>query len=121
MTPMIDVVFLLIIFFLVSSHLAQQETHLPLDLPTASTSLVNDLEIAPLTIHVDAESQWQVASRRLDLSGIRRALADYQRDAAEPAIRIRSDRHVPYESIEPLLREAAAAGISDVRIAVIAD
>ncbi len=37
MTPMIDVVFLLIIFFLVSSHLARQENRLPLDLPVAST------------------------------------------------------------------------------------
>jgi len=37
MTPMIDVVFLLIIFFLVSSHLAQQETQLELDLPEATS------------------------------------------------------------------------------------
>ena len=32
MTPMIDVVFLLIIFFLVSSHLAKQEVQMPLPL-----------------------------------------------------------------------------------------
>lgn len=37
MTPMIDVVFLLIIFFLVSSHLAQQEVQLAIDLPDASS------------------------------------------------------------------------------------
>jgi len=37
MTPMIDVVFLLIIFFLVSSHLARQETQLELDLPEAAS------------------------------------------------------------------------------------
>ena len=37
MTPLIDVVFLLIIFFLVSSHLARQETQVELDLPTASS------------------------------------------------------------------------------------
>ena len=37
MTPMIDIVFLLIIFFLVSSHLARQETQLELDLPAAAS------------------------------------------------------------------------------------
>ena len=37
MTPMIDVSFLLIIFFLVSSHLAQQEVQLELDLPEAAS------------------------------------------------------------------------------------
>ena len=39
MTPMIDVVFLLIIFFLVSSHLARQEVQLDLDLPRAASGL----------------------------------------------------------------------------------
>ena len=37
MTPMIDIVFLLIIFFIVSSHLARQETQLELALPAASS------------------------------------------------------------------------------------
>ncbi len=37
MTPMIDIVFLLIIFFLVSSHLAKQEVQLDLDLPAAES------------------------------------------------------------------------------------
>ena len=37
MTPLIDVVFLLIIFFLVSSQLARQEANIELELPEAST------------------------------------------------------------------------------------
>jgi biopolymer transport protein ExbD len=37
MTPMIDISFLLIIFFIVSSHLAQQEVKLELDLPNAAS------------------------------------------------------------------------------------
>ena len=37
MTPMIDVTFLLIIFFLVSSHLAQQELQVDLELPAAAS------------------------------------------------------------------------------------
>ena len=37
MTPMIDVVFQLIIFFLLSSHLAKQEKEVPLPLPVSSS------------------------------------------------------------------------------------
>ena len=37
MTPMIDVVFLLIIFFLVSSHLAKQESQMEIDLPNTES------------------------------------------------------------------------------------
>ncbi len=119
MTPMIDVVFLLIIFFLVSSHLAKQETRLPVDLPLASTALANDLEIAPLTIHVDANSQWHIASREIDLPALRTAIREYKNSSIQPSIRIRTDRSVPYDSIEPLLREAAEVGVTDVRIAVL--
>jgi biopolymer transport protein ExbD len=37
MTPMIDVVFLLIIFFLVSNHLVRQESSIKIDLPQAAS------------------------------------------------------------------------------------
>ena len=40
MTPMIDVVFQLIIFFLLSSHLAKQETQFALPLPAAESGQV---------------------------------------------------------------------------------
>ena len=53
MTPMIDVVFLLIIFFLVSSHLAKQETQIELALPTAVSASDDDFEDKPrLTINI---------------------------------------------------------------------
>lgn len=121
MTPMIDVVFLLIIFFLVSSHLAKQETRLPVQLPIASTALPNDLKIAPLTIHVDARSRWHIASREIDLSTFRVAIREYKASSDQPSLRIRTDRSVTYDSIEPLLREAAESGVKDVRIAVLTE
>ena len=56
MTPMIDVVFLLIIFFLVSSHLASQEVHMPLDLPAAGNSQDPvDVETPNLVVNVKAD------------------------------------------------------------------
>jgi biopolymer transport protein ExbD len=121
MTPMIDVVFLLIIFFLVSSHLAKQETRLPVDLPVANTALPDDLDIAPLTIHVDARSRLFIASRETDLPSLREAVREYKESSNQPSVRIRTDRSVPYQSIEPILREAAEAGVTDIRIAVLAE
>lgn len=119
MTPMIDVVFLLIIFFLVSSHLAKQETRLPVQLPVASTAIEDDSDIAPLTVHVDANSHWHVGSREVDLDALRQAVSQFMDTSTQPAIRIRTDRSAAYAAIEPLLREAARAGITDVRIAVL--
>ncbi len=121
MTPMIDVVFLLIIFFLVSSHLAKQETRLPVELPHASTALDDDLDVAPLTVNVDAQSRWHLAARPIEIESLREAFKDYHTNSSRPAFRIRTDRGVPYQAIEPLLREAARVGITDVRVAVYAE
>ena len=119
MTPMIDVVFLLIIFFLVSSHLARQETRLPLDLPVASTYGPDDPDRAPLTISVDENAQWRVAGDVVDEASLRRALTGLrQREGANAAVRIRTDRGVQYRFVEPVLRAAVKAGITDATIAV---
>lgn len=119
MTPMIDVVFLLIIFFLVSSHLARQENHLPLDLPVASTHGPLDLERAPLTISVDGDARMLVGGDVVDMSALKSILADLQqREGIQAAVRIRTDRGVQYRYVEPVLREAVLAGITDATIAV---
>ena len=119
MTPMIDVVFLLIIFFLVSSHLARQENRLPLDLPVAATFDRTDPERAPLTISVDEKADWLVGGNVVDLTRLKSILADLRaKMGTDAAIRIRSDGMVQYQHVEPVLREAALAGITDAALAV---
>ncbi len=122
MTPMIDVVFLLIIFFLVSSHLARQENRLPLDLPLASTFDTVDPEKAPLTISIDQEARLRVAGKFVDIESLRTILADWSKRSGDgAAIRVRTDGQVQYQFVEPVFRAAAGAGITDAAIAVYED
>ncbi len=119
MTPMIDVVFLLIIFFLVSSHLARQENRLPLDLPIASSFGPVDPERAALTISVDANADWRVGGKVVQAEQLAGVLRDHRdRQGRTAAIRIRTDRGIQYRYVEPILRAAAKAGITDATIAV---
>jgi biopolymer transport protein ExbD len=119
MTPMIDVVFLLIIFFLVSSHLARQENRLPLELPLAAEFDSVDPEKAPLTISVDERARLRVGGNVIDVPTLRQILADWSdRLGSRAAIRIRTDGSVQYQYVEPVLREAALAGVTDAAIAV---
>jgi biopolymer transport protein ExbD len=119
MTPMIDVVFLLIIFFLVSSHLARQENRLPLDLPTASTFQDTDPDKQALTISLDDSAALRVRGDIVPLPALRSLLADLKdQDGDRAAIRIRVDSQVQYALVEPVLREAALAGVTDASIAV---
>lgn len=116
---MIDVVFLLIIFFLVSSHLAKQENQIELDLPTAASGL-DDLESREnVTVNILASGQWQMAGVDVDQQSAPARLRQRIMQTSQPLqLKIRTDRDVPYERIEPLLRVAAAAGIGDIVFSV---
>jgi len=119
MTPMIDVVFLLIIFFLVSSHLAKREARIPLQLPTASQQPQVDSSAGRLVLNLSADQSISVNGAVVEpqrLSDILRIHVAQYGDYA--AIHIRAAASVQYEFTEPILRDAARAGIAKITFAV---
>lgn len=119
MTPMIDVVFLLIIFFLVSSHLAKRESKIPMQLPSASRQPAAKSVVGRLVINLSADGSVTAGGATVDsdrLAIVLRAYADEMRTDA--AVHIRSDASVDYAIAEPVLRAAAQAGISNITFAV---
>lgn len=120
MTPLIDVVFLLIIFFLVSSHLARQETQLELDLPTAASGREAAVESRPrLSVNVLPDGRIMLGSTETLPGDIARRL-QYERNQTgdDLEVRIRADRSVPYGIVEPILTACAESGIWNVNFAV---
>ena len=120
MTPMIDVVFLLIIFFLVSSHLARQEVHMQLDLPAAGNSQeLLDVEQPSLVVNVTTSRKLLVRGHALTPSELETQLKQaVLKDGQDLEVRIRSDQQVPYEVVEPIMLSCARAGIWNVTFAV---
>ncbi|MEE9603386.1 MAG: biopolymer transporter ExbD [Thermoguttaceae bacterium] len=134
MTPMIDVVFLLIIFFLVSSHLAQQETQLELDLPKASSGIRPQVDnTRRVVVNVLPErkpgGRIMVAGRVMDKAELaelihfegkaNRKLRKENREAPPLEVRIRCDRKVPYGEVEPVMIACAREGVWKVTFAVV--
>ena len=121
MTPMIDVVFLLIIFFLVSSHLARQESQMALPLPTAvSGERLDDFDHARVVINVLENGTMFLAGRRVSVKELQRRLQHERKDAgADLEVRVRSDRHVPFQFVQPILLAVSRAGIGNVTFAVV--
>lgn len=119
MTPMIDVVFLLIIFFLVSSHLAKRENSIPLDLPEASATVDDDSNVATIVVNVLSTGQWQVAGINVDSEALRSILVQRSVETVDALrLKIRTDSQVPYSEISPILSAAAQAGIGDIVFSV---
>jgi biopolymer transport protein ExbD len=121
MTPMIDVVFLLIVFFLVSSNLVQQETQMEIDLPTATTGkLPREEKARNLIINIPREGEIFVGARPMEEAKLRKLLVFERGRAAESLeIRIRTSRQVPYRAIEPVLVACAESGVWNVSFSVV--
>ena len=120
MTPMIDIVFLLIIFFLVSSHLARQEAQMDLPLPIAdSGTKADDIKGRRLTLNVTIDGAMILAGRRVTREELGARLAAALEAAnGELEVRIRSDREVPYRHVAPIMLSCARSGIWNVTIGV---
>lgn len=120
MTPMIDIVFLLIIFFLVSSHLAKQESTLELQLPVASTGADDlDQQTPRITINVKADGTLWLAGRPI---GAEQLADNFQlarkKEGDDLEVRIRGSRTAPYSSVEPIMLACTKAQIWNVTYAV---
>lgn len=120
MTPMIDVVFLLIIFFLVSNHLVRQESLQKVELPQAA-SAESDLPGARdrLTLTVLADGKMFVGGQVASLAQIETRLAALVAEAGRDVeVRIRGSRELSYRFVEPLMVACAKRGISNLTFAV---
>ena len=119
MTPMIDVVFLLIIFFLVSSHLAKQEAQMDLPLPTADSGVTPDDTARRLTLNVTQDGSMLLAGRSITRAELRQRLEQARSDHGKDVeIRIRGDRAVPYSAVAPIMLSCARTGIWKVTFGV---
>jgi biopolymer transport protein ExbD len=119
MTPMIDVVFLLIIFFLVSSHLAKQESQLELPLPVADSGTDAVEEGLPrVVVNIRSTGEILLAGTPVTPDELRRRLGFERERSGQLELRIRGDRRVPYRFVEPIMLAAFREQIYDVTFAV---
>jgi biopolymer transport protein ExbD len=121
MTPMIDVVFLLIVFFLVSSHLARQESQMPLPLPKAQTGTEEAMDDSPrVNLNILRTGEIRLAGRTVQVQQLGQRLQyELTRLGRKLEVRIRSDRHTPYRFVGPVLSTCAEVGVWNVNFAVV--
>jgi len=119
MTPMIDIVFQLLIFFLVTAQMAEQ-TRAKLDLPVERGEDVTEREQAGLTVNVLADGSVVVNDAVVSLEALD-ALVDAAIDAAGGADRlkplVRADRGCDAARLNEVLNRLSARGLSAVRLA----
>lgn len=118
-TPLIDVVFLLVIFFLVATHFAHQEEVEAVELPSAENVAGGPEVPRRLTVTVRADGTMSVKGRVVDALEVEHLiLADTTERSADYEVRIRADQQAPYERVEPILLACLRAGVTKIGFAV---
>jgi biopolymer transport protein ExbD len=96
MTPMIDVVFQLLIFFLVATRFAEEERELDVQLPVASESRPLTARLKETLVNIDVEGRYFVGTRQVTLAELDAILGQVATN--NPTVLIRADKRSPVNS-----------------------
>lgn len=120
LTPMIDVVFLLLCFFVTSQIFAQWETEIDVALPTAQTGEIPQRLPGEVIINVLADGSTVVNGQRLadeELRGMMDRLV--QLFPGQPVL-LRADKATEYEHVVRVLDSCRQADIWNISFATLA-
>ena len=112
MAPLIDVVFLLLIFFMLTSSFLQPS--IPLALPKAAAS--EDPPPAPVFVSVDANGAVYINQDAVRRENFSAALGSLLAGREDRAVNFRGDRAMAYEIFVGLMDEARQAGATQFNI-----
>lgn len=120
LTPLIDVVFLLLIFFMVSTTF-KKDAQLKIDLPEASPKPTM-LEKKVLEVMIDAEGRYfvdnkEVINRRIE--SVKRAIDEVTKDNKKVPLIIRADAKTSHQSVVIVMDAARQLGIVNLSIATV--
>jgi len=111
-TPLIDVVFLLLIFFMVSTTF-QRESEITIELPESSGDIAeSDKKV--IEISIDNQGRYFVNQRRLkdsDIKTLKKAISITRGDAKEPKLIISADKMTPHQSVVRAMDAARQLGL----------
>ena len=114
LTPLVDVVFQLIIFFMVSTVFIEFTQQMNIETPEIDGSLVQD-QIKRLTIEITRDEKIFLDGKEVVLENILEHLPD-QSNAR--SVVIRADKRLPYGIVMQVMQICRSAGINDIRTAV---
>jgi biopolymer transport protein ExbD len=122
LTSLIDVVLLLVIFFMVSTTFVE-EGRLRVDLPTASNEPVTRVQ-DPVVVTVTAQGSYRVNDSAL-VNNARETLAAALRkvagDRGSVPLTIRADARASHQSVVTAMDVAARLGFTQVNIATVSE
>jgi len=120
LTSLIDVVFLLLIFFMISTTF-EQSSALQVSLPEA-TDNQNQQQASPVLLAIDARGNMALGEQRLpnnDAETIHNALSEFLPSIQASSLVISADENVAHKHVVTVMDMAGKLGIKNLSIATI--
>jgi len=122
LTPMIDVVFLLMIFFLVASKLDEADRFIDVVLPKASAAKPLTSRPREVLVNVDREGRFYLGARPIELEELRTILVQAAADNVNrQTVIVRADENVAHKFVVAVMNACVEAGIEDYQVQSLED
>ena len=118
LTSMIDVLFLLIIFFMVATKFDELERNIDVAVPEVAQAGDGSPPPRPLVVTVQADGEVELDGRPVNLEELTARLAATRTAVGEPAVVIRGDAQCPFQHIASALAACRQAKVSELGITV---
>jgi len=113
LAPIIDMVFLLLIFFLVATTFHQTEREMQIALPVSASSGPISTALREIVINVDAEGRIIVNGRTIEPDALRSLIGEAVAINRDQKVTVRGDRTTAYANIALVLDICKGNGIQE--------
>jgi biopolymer transport protein ExbD len=113
-TPMLDVVFIMLIFFIVTATFIK-EAGIDVDKPEAATAVVQ--EKASILVAIDANDLVWINRRQVDLRSVRSIIERLHAENPKGTVVIQADRDSRNETLVKVMDASRRAGVYDIALA----
>src|ERR1700756_1796680 len=114
LAPLVDVLLLLLIFFLLTWNAARNENELDVKVPKASAAKEKSAPIGDVVVNVKADGNVVVNRRTLTGQELSELLKSLVQLNSEQAVVIRGDEAGAYKNIVDVLNVCSQAGVSNI-------
>ena len=114
MTPMLDVVFIMLIFFIVTASFVK-EAGIDVNRPEAATAVKKDR--ANILIAISDKGEIWINKRRIDVRAVQANIERLRAENPQGSVVIQADKKATTETLIKVMDASRAAGAYDVSIA----
>lgn len=119
MAPMIDIIFLLLIFFLCTSIYARMENEISITVPTAESATTPKRSLGELVVNMRYDGTLVVNQRQVTTDQLQILLKRIAQQYPDQSVIIRGDRQTDFENAINILDLCAQSGIWNVSFAAL--